>query len=116
MPFQLRPDSQHPEPDHALQEFAIDRPGNLISIGHHLSTTMQVRCLVRTMSLSGAVIEVNKGLEVPQNFFLEILGIHDEIGCTLLKRDGDTVTVCFNMLLNPEFLHHVQRLNFEAST
>jgi len=115
MPFQTRPDTQHPEPDRALEEFSVDRPGNIISIGHHLATTMQVRCLVRTISLSGAVLEVNKGLDIPQNFFLEILGIHDEIGCTVLKRDGAVVTVCFNMLISPDFLHHVQRLSFEES-
>jgi len=116
MPFQMHSDTQHPAPERALEEFVVDRPGNIISIGHHLTTTMQVRCVVRTISLSGAVLEVNKGLDIPQNFFLEILGIHDEIGCTLLKRNGTVVTVCFNMLISPDFLHHVQRLNFEEST
>ena len=114
MPFQMHSDTQHPAPERALEEFVVDRPGNIISIGHHLTTTMQVRCVVRTISLSGAVLEVNKGLDIPQNFFLEILGIHDEIGSTVVKREGDLVTISFNMLINPEFLHHVLRLNFEA--
>ncbi|PZM17038.1 hypothetical protein [Rhizobium tubonense] len=115
MPLQTHLDMQHPEPDRALEEFVVDRPGSIIFVGHHLSTGTQVRCLIRTISLGGAVLEIGEGLEVPNNFFLEILGIHDEIGCTLVKREGSAVTVGFNMLIDPEFLHHVIRLNFEAS-
>ena len=33
----------------------------------------------------------------PENFFLEILGIHDEIGCTLMRRHEEIVTVGFNL-------------------
>ncbi|KAA0698443.1 hypothetical protein DTW90_14795 [Neorhizobium sp. P12A] len=115
MPFQTHLDTQHPQPERALEEFSIDRPGGIILIGHHLSTSQQIRCLIRTISLSGAVIEVNSGIEVPNHFFLEILGIKDEIGSTLVKRDGAMATISFNMLLNPEFLHHVLRLDFETS-
>ena len=31
-----------------------------------------------------------------------------------VKREGELVTISFNMLLNPEFLHHVLRLSFET--
>jgi hypothetical protein len=51
---------------------------------------------------------------MPNHFFLEILGIQDEIGATLVKREGDLATISFNMLINPEFLHHVLRLSFES--
>jgi hypothetical protein len=115
MPLQTHLDTQHPQPERALEEFSIDRPGSIILIGHHLSTSQQIRCLIRTISLSGAVLEVNSGVEVPSNFFLEILGIRDEIGSTLVKREGAMATISFNMLLNPEFLHHVLRLDFETS-
>jgi hypothetical protein len=115
MPLQTHLDTQHPEPERALEEFTVDRPGSIIFIGRHLSASQQVRCLIRTISLSGAELEVSPSLEVPNHFFLEILGIHDEIGCTLVKRDGAVATVGFNMLLNPEFLHHVLRLSFETS-
>jgi hypothetical protein len=115
MPLQMHLDTRHPEPERALEEFTIDRPGTIIAIGHHLSTNMQIRCLIRVISLSGVVLEVNKGVDIPNHFFLEILGIHDEIGCTLIKREGETATIGFNMLINPEFLHHVIRLNFETS-
>ncbi len=61
----------------------------------------------------GAELEVSPHVAVPSNFFLEILGIHDEIGCTLIRREEEKVTVGFNMLIDPEFLHHVVKLSFE---
>jgi hypothetical protein len=115
MPFQTYLDTQHPQPERALEEFTLDRPGNIMLVGHHLSTSQQIRCLIRTISLSGAILEVSPSIEVPNNFFLEILGIRDEIGATVMKRDGAIVTISFNMLINPEFLHHVLRLDFETS-
>ena len=114
MAFQMHLDTEHPQPEQAYREFSLDRPGKIIFVGHHLSTGTQVRCLIRTITLAGAVLEVNPSLEVPNHFFLEILGIHDEIGSTVVKREGDLVTISFNMLINPEFLHHVLRLNFES--
>jgi hypothetical protein len=114
MPFRMQIDMQHPEPERALEEFTVDRPGAIILVGHHLSTATQIRCLIRTISLAGATLDVNRGVEIPNHFFLEILGIRDQIGCTLIKRDANLASVSFNMLINPEFLHHVQRLNFEA--
>ncbi|MGA1801169.1 hypothetical protein [Rhizobium sp. HT1-10] len=98
-----------------LPEYVVDRPGKIIFVGHHLSTSAQTRCIIRTMSQSGATLDVGTGYDIPTHFFLEIIGIHDEIGCTLIKREGAEVTVGFNMLINAEFLHHVLRLNFEAS-
>jgi hypothetical protein len=115
MPLQTHLDTQHPQPERALEEFTVDRPGNIMLVGHHLSTSQQIRCLIRTISLSGAIIEVSPSIDVPNNFFLEILGIRDEIGATLMKREGAIATISFNMLLNPEFLHHVLRLDFEVS-
>ncbi|MBW9052988.1 hypothetical protein [Rhizobium mesosinicum] len=111
----MQPDTEHPKPEQAYKEFSLDRPGNIIFVGHHLSTGTQVRCLIRTITLAGALLEVSPSVEMPQNFFLEILGIHDEIGATMVKREDEFVTISFNMLLNPEFLHHVLRLSFETS-
>lgn len=103
---------EHPEK--AYPSFEIDRPGRIIFVGHHLSTGEGLRCLIRRMSLYGADLEISPSAEMPKNFFLEILGIHDEIGCTFIRRDEDKVQVAFNMLINPEFLHHVRRLAFET--
>jgi hypothetical protein len=101
--------------DQLYEQFAIDRPARIIFVGHHLSTKNSMRCLLRSISLYGAELDVSAHVEMPDNFFLEILGIHDEIGCTLIRRDKDKVTIGFNMLINPEFLHHVIRLSFEVS-
>jgi hypothetical protein len=98
-----------------FEKFSIDRPGKIVLVEHHLSTKTSIRCLIRTMSLQGAEIEVSPNVAVPSHFFLAILGIRDEIGCTVMAREEEKVTVGFNMLINPEFLHHVIRLSFETS-
>ena len=85
----------------------IDRPGKIILVGHHLSTRTHARCLVRTISLSTAKLDVNPAFEIPKNFFLEILGIPDEIGCTLIAHEGPKAVIGFNMLLDADFLRHL---------
>lgn len=115
MPLQtIRDPRQDIPPDQMYERFTIDRPGRIIFVGHRLSTSTTLRCLIRSISLYGAEIEVSPQLTVPSNFFLEILGIHDEIGCTVIRREEEKLTVGFNMLIDPEFLHHVVRLNFEV--
>lgn len=116
MPLQITIDPKQSIPqDRMYEKFVIDRPGKIIFVGHHLSTKNNMRCLIRSISLHGAELEVSPHLPVPKNFFLEILGIHDDIGCTLIRREAEKTTVGFNMLINPEFLHHVVRLAFELS-
>ncbi len=101
--------------DEMYEKYTIDRPGKITFIGHHLSTTDSLRCLIRKISLYGAEIEVSPHLELPVNFYLEILGIRDEIGCTLIRREDEMAILGFNMLIDPEFLHHIRRLSFETS-
>jgi hypothetical protein len=101
--------------DQMYEKFSIDHPAKIIFVGRHLRTSDTLPCLIRTISLYGAELDVGPDLELPKNFYLELLGIRDEIGCTLIRREDETVTVGFNMLLDPEFLHHVRRLNFETS-
>ncbi|MFN3720744.1 MAG: hypothetical protein ACK4UW_17755 [Rhizobium rhizophilum] len=116
MPLQRIPDAKSDIPrDQIFEKFRIDRPGKIVFVGHHLSMAKSQRCLIRTMSLYGAELDVSPHVIVPPNFFLEILGIHDDIGCTLIRREAEKLTVGFNMLLDPEFLHHVVRLAFENS-
>lgn len=95
------------------EKYSIDRPGRIIFVEHHLSTKTAVRCLIRKISLSGAELEVSRYLPVPKHFFLEILGIRDEFGATLLARQQEKVSISFNMLLDPEFVHHVLKLSFQ---
>lgn len=101
--------------DKIYEQFKIDRPGKIIFVEHHLSTKQNLRCLIRQMSVYGGELEVSPYLKVPNHFFLEILGIRDEIGCTLIRREEEKLTIGFNMLIDPEFLHHVIRLGFDAN-
>ncbi|NTJ41951.1 hypothetical protein G6L28_04960 [Agrobacterium larrymoorei] len=101
--------------DEMYEKYTIDRPGKITFIGHHLSTSETVRCLIRQISLYGAELDVSPHLELPTNFYLEILGIRDEIGCTLIRREAEKSSVGFNMLIDPEFLHHIRRLSFETA-
>ena len=81
MPLNMDRDPRQNIPrDQVFEKFTIDRPGKIIFVGHHLSTKTHLRCLIRTISLYGADLEVSPHVPVPSNFFLEILGIHDEIG------------------------------------
>lgn len=116
MPLTIDSDGKQDGPrDLAFEKFLIDRPGKIIFVGRHLSTKTTLRCLIRTISLYGAELDVSPHLTIPNNFFLEILGIHDEIGCTMIRREEEKLTIGFNMLIDPEFLHHVVRLSFETS-
>ncbi len=114
MPLKITPDAKREIPqDQVYEKYSVDRPGKIVFVGRHLSTKNSLRCLVRTISLYGAEIELSPHVMLPNHFFLEILGIHDEIGCTFIRREEEKVTVGFNMLIDPEFLHHVVRLSFE---
>lgn len=101
--------------DEMYEKYTIDRPGKITFIGHHLSSKNTMRCLIRKISLYGAEIEVSPHLDMPVNFYLEVLGIRDEIGCTLIRREEENATIAFNMLIDPEFLHHIRRLSFETA-
>jgi hypothetical protein len=101
--------------DEMYEKYRIDRPGKIVFVGHHLSTKDSMRCLIRNISLYGVEIEVSPFLELPTNFYLEIIGIRDEIGCTVIRREEEKAIIAFNMLIDPEFLHHIRRLNFETS-
>ncbi len=102
-------------PEHAYPIYEAHLPARIVLVGHHLSTKTHVRCLVKSISLYGATLEVSPYLAFPTNFFLEILGIRDEIGCTVITRDEEIVTVGFNMLIAEEFLMHVLRLGHETT-
>ena len=112
MPHQMNLNTDQLDLGPNYQQYVVDHAGMITVIGHHLKTTT-TRCHIRSMSLAGALLEVPAGFEVPAHFFLEIVGIKDEIGCTLVKREDEVVLISFNMLVTEEFLHHVLRLAFE---
>ncbi|WP_313196567.1 hypothetical protein [Shinella zoogloeoides] len=94
-------------PKRSFVQYRVDKPGFITPIGHHLSTAQRYTCLVRSISSAGAAISINKALELPENFYLEIMGIRDGIPCTEFKREGEEMTVRFNMFLDTDFLNLV---------
>ena len=94
-------------PKRSFVQYRLDKPGFITPIGHHLSTALRYTCLIRSISSAGAVLSINKTLTLPENFYLEIHGIRDEIPCTEFKRDGEELVVRFNMFLDVDFLNMV---------
>ncbi|MCR6498851.1 hypothetical protein MUO32_07410 [Shinella sp. CPCC 101442] len=94
-------------PKRSFVQYRLDKPGFITPIGHHLSTAMRYTCLIRSISSAGAVLSINKALTLPENFYLEIHGIRDEIPCTEFKREGEELVVRFNMFLDVDFLNIV---------
>ena len=94
-------------PKRSFVQYRLDKPGFVTPIGHHLSTSLRYTCLIRSISSAGAVLSINKTLTLPENFYLEIQGIRDEIPCTEFKRDGEEMVVRFNMFLDTDFLNMV---------
>lgn len=94
-------------PKRSFVQYRLEKPGFITPIGHHLSTAMRYTCLIRSISSAGALMSINKTLELPENFYLEIQGIRDGLPCTEFKRDGEELVVRFNMFLDADFLNRV---------
>ena len=115
MPLDIGRNTQSgPAAEDSFETFQIDRPGRIIFVEHHLSTKSHCRCVVRSISRSGAELDVSPSIVIPKNFFLEILGVKGEIGCTLSRRQEEKLKISFNMLIDPDFLHHVLRMCFQT--
>jgi len=102
-------------PKRSFVQYRLDKPGFITPIGHHLSTAMRYTCLIRSISSAGALMSINKTLELPENFYLEIQGIRDGLPCTEFKRDGEELVVRFNMFLDADFLNRVLGRQVETS-
>jgi len=105
MPLEQVHDQLHlRHPKRSFVQYRIDRPGFITPIGPRLSTAQRYTCLIRSISSAGAVLSVGKALTLPENFYLAVHGVRDEIPCTEFKRDGEELVVRFNMFLDPDFL------------
>lgn len=94
-------------PKRSFRLHAIDRPGIIIPVGHHLTIAKQYHCLVERISCAAVMLNVNPRVELPRNFFLVILGSSEEIGATEVSRSGDHLLAKFNMFLDPTFLEGI---------
>lgn len=102
--------------DDAFRKYLIDRPGKILFVGHHLTRSEHVRCLVRYISRQGADLEISPFLRISETFFLVIQGSAEEIGCSLIRREDERVSVAFNMLLSSSYLRFLRQLNEDYST
>lgn len=91
-------------PKRSFVQYRLDKPGRIVAVGHRLSATATYPCVIRSISSAGAVLTISGEIPLPENFYLEVDGIRDEIPCTEFKRHGDELIVRFNMFLDPDFL------------
>ncbi|MDO9418542.1 hypothetical protein [Pararhizobium sp.] len=94
------------------KHFHVERPGFLLTIGEQLKPKKKYRCLVRHISIGGAMLDFSPVMLVPKNFFVQVEGFSDEIGSTTVYRNGSQLGVRFNMLLAPEFVRTLIRMEF----
>ncbi len=104
-----------PHPKRSFVQYRVERPGAITAIGRRLSVGTRYDCTVLSISSAGALISLSDAARLPENFYLEILGVRDEIPCTEVKRDGDTLVVRFNMFLDPDFLDLVRGMKVDAN-
>lgn len=96
------------------QHYFIERPCRILVIGQHLQTKSKYRCLLRHISIAGAMLDFNAAIALPKHFFLEIEGFREEIGCSEVHREGTELGVRFNMLLSADFLRRLIRMQFSS--
>ncbi|HZG31297.1 MAG TPA: PilZ domain-containing protein [Ensifer sp.] len=99
-----------PDAEFDFERFPVNLPTRLIMIGHHFKSS-EALCMMKDVSASGAKLKVDPDLMVPSHFFIIINGLHDEIGCTLVKRTLESVSLKFNMLLADDFVEMILRRN-----
>ncbi|WP_312361421.1 hypothetical protein [Ensifer sp.] len=96
------------------QHYFIERPCRILIIGEHLKAKTKYQCLLRHISIAGAMLDFNAALMVPKHFFLQIDGFKEEIGCSQVHRSGAELGVRFNMLLAPDFVSRLIRMQFSS--
>ena len=94
--------------------YFIERPCRILVIGQQLKAKTRYRCLLRHISIGGAMLDFNAAILLSKHFFLEIDGLKEEIGCAEVHRSGTELGVRFNMLLAPEFLSRLIRMQFAS--
>ncbi|THK39707.1 hypothetical protein EHS39_00655 [Ensifer sp. MPMI2T] len=96
------------------QHYFIERPCRILVIGKQLKAKTKYQCLLRHISIGGAMLDFNAAIMLPKHFFLEIDGFKEEIGCAEVHRSGTELGVRFNMLLAQDFLRRLIRLQFSS--
>jgi hypothetical protein len=98
----------------SYKHYYIERPCRILVVGQHLKTKTKYQCLLRHISVGGAMVDFNANILLPKHFFLQIDGFQEEIGCSQVQRHRTELGVRFNMQLAPEFLSRLIRMNFTS--
>lgn len=101
------------EPD--FERFPVNLPARIFMIGHHLKT-QEVTCMMEDISCSGARLKLEQTAAIPTTFYLNIVGMRDEIGCALVSRGNDHISLKFNMLLSEDVLSMILKRNVQLKT
>ncbi|SIR14458.1 hypothetical protein SAMN05880582_1076 [Rhizobium sp. RU20A] len=96
------------------KHFPIERPCRILIIGQHLKPKQKYQALLREISIGGALLDCNPGLQLPKQFFLQVDGFNDEMGCSQVYRKGAALGIRFNMLISQEFISRLIRLQFAS--
>jgi hypothetical protein len=98
----------------SYKHYYIERPCRILVVGQHLKTKTKYQCLLRHISVGGAMVDFNANILLPKHFFLQIDGFQEEIGCSQVHRHRTELGVRFNMQLAPEFLSRLIRMDFTS--
>ncbi|OBZ96460.1 hypothetical protein ADU59_06705 [Pararhizobium polonicum] len=96
------------------KHYYIERPCRILVVGQHLKAKTKYQCLLRHISVGGAMVDFNANILLPKHFFLEIDGFREEIGCSQVYRHRTELGVRFNMQLAPEFISRLIRMAFTS--
>lgn len=96
------------------KHYLIERPCRILVIGQQLKAKTKYQCLLRHISIGGAMLDFSPTILLPKNFFLQVDGFQEEIGCTQVHRYNSELGVRFNMQLSSEFISRLIRMNFTS--
>ena len=96
------------------QHYFVERPCRILVIGQHLKAKTKYQCLLRHISIAGAMLDFNANLLLPRHFFLQVDGFPEEIGCSEVHRRRTELGVRFNVPMPAEFVSRLIRANFTS--
>ncbi|SEK64320.1 hypothetical protein [Xaviernesmea oryzae] len=97
------------------KHYFIERPCRILIITDHLSARTFYRAVLRHISLCGAMLDMSPAIPLPTQFFLQIDGFEEELGCNAILRTGVNLGVRFNTLLPQAFLSRLIRVDFRGT-
>ncbi|KQS96531.1 MULTISPECIES: PilZ domain-containing protein [unclassified Rhizobium] len=102
------------QPSTTYKHYYIERPCRILVVEEHLKPKTKYRCLLRHISVGGAMLDFNANLLLPRHFFLQVDGFPEEIGCSEVHRRRTELGVRFNVPMPAEFVSRLIRANFTS--